>query len=132
MSEISVMARASQAAYFVNMTSEPREEIRSVDPEHYRFLLLVQRIVGEILVDKTMFALGIAKRTAERWLGGKPVPDAVIERLERDAPRVEAFVADLDALVERHRGEGLSEHYMRLRMRDYARTLSETAEKDEG
>ncbi|SMC56739.1 hypothetical protein SAMN06297251_10416 [Fulvimarina manganoxydans] len=112
------------------MTEDRDPEIRTDDPAHYRFLALIKRVAGGIYVDDTQYVLGVAKRTAERWLGGKPVPDPVIERLERDAPLVEAFGRDLHDVVKRHRDAGLSEHYMRLRMRQYAKTLSETAPKD--
>ncbi len=107
------------------MTEERDPEILTDDPQHYRALALIKRVCGGIWVDDTMFALGVAKRTAERWLGGKPMPDAVVQRLERDAPMIEDFLRDLNALVERHRQSGLSEHYMRLRMRQYSKILSD-------
>ncbi|SMC32227.1 hypothetical protein SAMN06297251_1017 [Fulvimarina manganoxydans] len=114
------------------MTEDRDPDIRTDDPTHYRFLALVKRLAGGIYVEETMYVLGVAKRTAERWLGGKPVPDPVIERMEEAAPLVEDFQRDLHALVGRHREAGLSEHLMRLRMRQYSKTLAETPEKDDG
>ncbi|MCB8840243.1 hypothetical protein [Aurantimonas sp. VKM B-3413] len=107
------------------MAEERDPEILTDDPAHYRFLALLKRLTGGIWVDDTMFALSVAKRTAERWMGGKPVPDAVIERMEREADQVEAFTRDVADLVARHRKAGMSEHLMRLRLRQYSKALSE-------
>lgn len=110
----------------------PRDpEIETDDPDHYHVLAEIKRMNGSILVDETMYSLGVAKRTAERWLGGKPMPEPVVERLERNADLVAEFVADLEDLVAEHRDAGLSEHLMRLRLRKYVRTLSDKpAEND--
>lgn len=97
-----------------------------LEPEHAHVLLLVDRVCGAIALDRAMLYFGVAKRTAERWLGGKPLPPPVLEKLEQDAAVTDAFMADLADFVEGQIERGVPEHVIRMRLREHSKTLRET------
>ena len=96
------------------------------EPQHARVLLLVDRVCGAIALDRAMLYFGVAKRTAERWLGGKPLPPPVLAKLEADAAATDAFMADLVDFIDDQIAAGVPEHVIRLRLREHSKTLRET------
>tara|TARA_R100000365_G_C2706952_1_gene43606 strand:- start:162 stop:512 length:351 start_codon:yes stop_codon:yes gene_type:complete len=97
-----------------------------LEPEHARVLLLVDRVCGAIALDRAMLYFGVAKRTAERWLGGKALPPPVLEKLEADAAATDDFMADLVDFIDDQIDRGVPEHVIRMRLREHSKTLRET------
>lgn len=97
-----------------------------LEPDHAHVLLLVDRVCGAIALDRAMLYFGVAKRTAERWLGGKPLPPPVLERLEADAVATDGFMSDLEDFIDDQIDRGVPEHVIRMRLREHSKTLRET------
>ena len=85
-----------------------------LEPEHAHVLLLVDRVCGAIALDRAMLYFGVAKRTAERWLGGKALPPPVLEKLEADAAATDDFMADLVDFIDDPIDRGVPEHSLVL------------------
>jgi hypothetical protein len=102
---------------------DPEQEF---EPAHAHVLLLVDRVCGAIALDRAMLYFGVAKRTAERWLGGKPLPPPVLAKLEADAAATDGFMRDLENFIEDQIDAGVPEHVVRMRLREHSKTLRET------
>ncbi|GGD87994.1 hypothetical protein GCM10011390_03460 [Aureimonas endophytica] len=87
---------------------------------------LVVRVVGAALPDRLVTWLGVSKRNAERWLSGESTyPPSLVERLDQFAPICDDLIADLEDLVDEYKERGLPENLLRLRIREFSKTLSE-------
>ncbi|WP_158871352.1 hypothetical protein [Antarcticirhabdus aurantiaca] len=87
---------------------------------------LVVRVVGAALPDRLVSWLGVSKRNAERWLSGDSTyPPAVLEKLDTLAPLCDELEDDLRALVDDYKKAGVPENLLRMRIREFSKTLSE-------
>lgn len=87
---------------------------------------LVVRVVGVALPDRLVTWLGVSKRNTERWMNGDSTyPPGVIERLEELAPIIDEMMVDLKDIVDDYKKLGVPENLVRLRMREFSKTLSE-------
>lgn len=80
------------------------------------------RTLGLAMPDRLSEWLGVARRSAERWLSGAlSFPDPVVERLYQQAPLSEGLMDDLERLSQTYRDRGMHENLIKLRMKDFAR-----------
>lgn len=87
---------------------------------------LVIRVLGAAIPDRIVSWLGVSKRNADRWLDGSSTyPPAVVEKLETLAPLCDEMVVDLQDLVDDYLRLGVPENLIRLRMREFSKTLSD-------
>ncbi|MCW4114371.1 hypothetical protein NPA31_005265 [Aurantimonas sp. MSK8Z-1] len=96
--------------------SRPLEELEA----------LVVRVCGAALPDRLVAWMGVSKRNAERWLSGESTyPPAVIEKLDHLAPLCDRLIDDLEDLVDEYKAEGVPENLLRMRIREFSKTLSD-------
>lgn len=87
---------------------------------------LCLRALGQAMPDKLVEWLGVGRRSAERWLSGAlSWPDPVVEKLLAQSDHADAFLADLNALTKKHVDAGMHENLLKMRMKDFARQLSD-------
>lgn len=93
---------------------------------HAEIEMLCMRALGSAMPDVLVAWLGVGRRSAERWLSGAlSWPDPVVAKLTEQATHADAFLADLHALTKKHVDAGMHENLLKLRMRDFARQLSD-------
>lgn len=99
-----------------------RENIIPLDD----ILSLVVDVLGSTAPDRIVTWLGVSKRNADRWISGDSTfPPAVIAELQRLAPLMTELDAELDGVVADFKDVGVPENLLRLRIREYSKTLSE-------
>jgi hypothetical protein len=87
---------------------------------------LAIRVLGAALPDRFVSWLGVSRRNADRWLDGSSTyPPAVVEKLQTLAPLCDEMVVDLQDLVDDYKKLGVPENLIRLRMREFSKTLSD-------
>ncbi|GGE00642.1 hypothetical protein GCM10011390_19320 [Aureimonas endophytica] len=99
-----------------------RENDRPLDD----LLVLVHSVLGSLAPDRLVSWLGVSKRNAERWLDGSSTfPPRVISELERLQPLMKELDAELDAVVEDFKADGVPENLLRMHIREYSKKLSD-------
>lgn len=99
------------------MDEDERKAARLAEVEE-----LCVRTLGLAMPDRLSDWLGVARRSAERWLSGAlSFPDPVVERLYQQAPLSEALMEDLKRLAQSYRDQGMHENLLKMRMKDFAR-----------
>lgn len=87
---------------------------------------LLTRVLGAPLPDRLVSWLGVSRRNADRWTAGASTyPPAVLEKLETLAPLCDEMIEDFQDLVEAYVALGVPENLIRLRMREFSKTLTE-------
>ncbi|GGD11969.1 hypothetical protein [Aureimonas glaciei] len=87
---------------------------------------LVLRVLGAPIPDRFVSWLGVSRRNADRWLDGSSTyPPAVIEKMQVLAPLCSEMLDDLHDLVEDYKRLGIPENLIRMRMREFSKTLSD-------
>ncbi len=104
------------------MAREKRENYRPLE----ELEALVTRVVGAPYPDRIVAWLGVGKRNAERWItGDSTYPPAVIAKLEELAPLMDEWEADMQEMLEHFKSLGVPENLLKLRIREFARQLSD-------
>ncbi|WP_294640420.1 hypothetical protein [uncultured Aureimonas sp.] len=94
--------------------------------------MLCMRALGAAMPDRLVEYLGVGRRSAERWLSGAlSWPEPIVDRLREQADHADAFFEDLAALTRKHKSLGMHENLMRMRLRDFAKELSDAPPEKE-
>jgi hypothetical protein len=107
------------------MFREKRQNVKPIDEIEE----LVVETLGAALPDRLVAFTGAARRNCERWLSGDSAyPEGVVADLERLAPLSQELWLELQGALTDFRAHGMPDHLIRMRMREFSKTLSEKPE----